>query len=94
MKPNTILWVYSMLLVLGGLIGFFKAGSKPSLIISVSFAAVLMLCAMGVVNHQYADLALVSLLIVFGWRLGKTRKFMPSGMMLILTLAALGMRHL
>jgi uncharacterized membrane protein (UPF0136 family) len=34
------------------------------------------------------------LLIVFAIRLTKTKKFMPSGLMLILTLAALALRHL
>jgi uncharacterized membrane protein (UPF0136 family) len=37
---------------------------------------------------------MAALLIVFAIRLTKTRKFMPSGMMLVLTLAALALRHL
>src|SRR5436190_1382795 len=32
MKPETILWIYIVLLVIGGLIGFLKAKSKMSLI--------------------------------------------------------------
>jgi uncharacterized membrane protein (UPF0136 family) len=34
------------------------------------------------------------LLVVFAIRLGKTKKFMPSGLMLVLTLIALAVRHL
>ena len=45
MKPETILWIYIVLLVLGGLIGFLKAKSKISLITSVAFAIVLGICA-------------------------------------------------
>ena len=39
MNQNTMLWVYIILLLVGGLIGFFKAGSKISLITSSVFAA-------------------------------------------------------
>lgn len=91
----TILWIYIVLLVVGGLIGFLKAKSKISLITSVIFAAVLSLCALGVLDvPRLADILLVVLLVVFGVRLGKTRKFMPSGLMLILTAAALLLRQL
>lgn len=91
---DKILWIYIVLLVVGGLIGFFKAKSKVSLIMSVTFAALLVLCALGIIFQPYvADILLAALLIVFALRLGKTKKFMPSGMMLILTLAALVLRH-
>ena len=92
---NTVLWVYIVLLVVGGLIGFLKAKSQVSLIMSVAFAALLSLCAAGVVFQPYmADILLAALLIVFGMRLAKTKKFMPSGMMLIVTLVALALRHI
>ena len=95
MKPLTILWVYIVLLVIGGLIGFLKAGSKASLITSVCFAALLSLCAVGVIFQPYvADIVLAVLLVFFGWRLSQSRKFMPNGLMLILTLATLALRHL
>ncbi len=91
---NLVLWIYIALLVVGGLIGFLKAKSQVSLMMSVIFAALLSLCAAGIVFQPYmADVLLAALLIVFGMRLMKTKKFMPSGMMLILTLAALILRH-
>src|SRR5579883_712088 len=91
---NLILWIYIVLLVIGGLIGFLKAKSQVSLIMSVSFAALLALCAAGIVFQYYvADILLAALLVVFAIRLSKTKKFMPAGMMLILTLAALALRH-
>ena len=98
MNPNTVLWIYIVLLLIGGLIGFFKAGSKISLITSVVSAAVLILT----MNHNMlqpafantvADLTMLALLIVFTIRLTKTRKFMPSGFMLAVTVAALAFRH-
>jgi uncharacterized membrane protein (UPF0136 family) len=95
MNPQKVLWVYIILLVAGGLIGFFKAKSKVSLIMSVAFAAALAFCAAGVIFQPYvADLLLAALLVVFGMRLAKTKKFMPAGMMLITTLIALALRHI
>jgi uncharacterized membrane protein (UPF0136 family) len=83
-----------VLLVIGGLIGFLKAGSKVSLIMSACFAAVLALCAIGVLNVPHLiDILLAALLIVFAMRLAKTKKFMPAGLMLVLTIAALALRH-
>ncbi len=95
MKREIVLWVYIVLLVVGGMIGFFKAKSKVSLITSVVFAALLSLCAVRVVFQPYvAEILLAVLLVVFGWRLAETKKFMPSGLMLILTLLALALRNL
>ena len=95
MRPDLILWIYIVLLVVGGLIGFLKAGSKISLIMSVSFAALLSLCAARIVFQPYmADILLAALLVVFAQRLAKTKKFMPSGLMLILTVTALALRHI
>ena len=95
MKSTKILWVYIVLLVIGGLIGFLKAKSQVSLIMSVAFAALLSLCAAGVVFQPYvADILLAALLVVFGIRLTKTRKFMPAGLMLVLTIATLALRHI
>ena len=95
MKPPTVLWIYIVLLVIGGLIGFLKAKSKVSLIMSVAFAAALSLCAAGVIFQPYvADILLAALLVVFGLRLVKTRKFMPAGLMLVITVLVLVLRHL
>jgi uncharacterized membrane protein (UPF0136 family) len=95
MNPNTILWIYIILLVAGGMVGYLKAGSKASIIASVSFAAALTLCAIGVIFQPHvADIILAVLLVFFGFRLSKSKKFMPNGLMLILTLATLALRHL
>jgi uncharacterized membrane protein (UPF0136 family) len=98
MNPNTILWIYIVLLVAGGLVGFLKAKSKASIITSVSFAAILSICATrGILDYRMrtimANLILAFLLVFFGWRLTKSKKFMPNGLMLILTLAALVLRN-
>lgn len=94
MTPDKVLWVYIVLLVVGGLIGWLKAGSKISLVVSVLFAAALGACAMGWVRLPWGpDLLLVGLLLLFGWRLLKSKRFVPSGLMLTLTVVALALRH-
>ena len=79
MKPDVVLWVYIVLLVIGGLIGFLKAGSKVSLITSVVSAALLSLCAAHVVFQPYmADILLAALLVVFGMRWLRPRNSCPA----------------
>jgi uncharacterized membrane protein (UPF0136 family) len=89
MKPETILWIYIVLLVLGGLIGFLKAKSKVSLITSVVFAAVLAVCALDYVRIEWAWGILSFLALFFLIRFAKTKKFMPGGMMALLTLVTI-----
>ena len=97
MNVATIMWIYIALLVMGGLIGFLKGKSKVSLNMSIGFAAALTVCNIKVLEpnlaRTIADVLMVLLLIVFGIRLAKTKKFMPAGMMLVVTLAALILRH-
>ena len=95
MNSNTVLWIYIVLLVAGGLAGYFKAGSKASLIASVSFAAALTLCAVGIVfQRQVADMILAVLLVFFGFRLATSKRFVPNGLMVVVTIVALALRHL
>ena len=95
---NVVLWIYIVLLLIGGMIGFFKANSRVSLITSAVFAAVLVLTQTGIfvptVARDLANVLLAILLVVFAIRLAKTRKFMPSGLMLVLTILALALRNL
>jgi uncharacterized membrane protein (UPF0136 family) len=94
MTANTLLWIYIVLLLVGGLIGFLKAKSKVSLIMSAAFAAALSWCVLGGYSNTYiTDFLLAVLLAVFAMRLAKTKKFMPAGLMLILTIVILAWRR-
>jgi uncharacterized membrane protein (UPF0136 family) len=80
------------------LIGFLKAGSKVSLITSAASAAVLIIASIPSlfqpgVREILIQTILAVLLVVFAIRLTKTKKFMPSGLMVVLTLATLALRH-
>ncbi|MBP9091682.1 TMEM14 family protein [bacterium] len=81
--------ILSTFVLVGGVIGFKKAGSKASLIAGAISAVLLDACfAIGFVNMQagfIAALVVTGLLDAFFLkRLIKTMKFMPSGMILLL----------
>lgn len=84
------LLIYAILVTMGGIIGFLKAKSKVSLLSGIVSGAIL-LTAYSVSNRNFKDGCLFGLittgvlLAVFSIRLAKTKKFMPSGLMLILS---------
>lgn len=91
---TVILAVYILALVLGGLVGYLKAGSVISLIVAAVFAAVLAFCAWGPVPNglRVAQVVQGALVVVFVIRFLKTRKTpksTPAIVMLALTLLAL-----
>ena len=93
--PTLILWIYIVLLFLGGLVGYLKANSKISLLMSAAFAAILILCNINLISFPHAaDCVMAFLLVFFAFRLTKSKKFMPNGLMSIITLAALILRHI
>ncbi len=91
MSWNQVVWAFTGLLIVGGVVGFLKARSKASLIASVASAIPLALAASGLLPFWVVPLVLGSLVVVFAKRLATTRKFMPSGMLLILTLLTAGL---
>ena len=101
--PTVYLWVYIVLLVAGGLMGFLKGKSKISLLMSGAFAVVLALCALNVIHGSVAlgkvmldaaDITLLVLLVFFGMRFLRSKKFMPMGMLAVLTVVTLALRQL
>ena len=91
---STIVYIYAALVMLGGIFGFLKAKSLPSLI--MGGVGGLALIATGyALGHGLAwglPLALVlsaGLLVFFSLRYSRTRAFMPGGLMAILSLLTL-----
>lgn len=90
----TIVFVYGLLIALGGLMGYLKGGSHMSLISGASFGAALLICAYfiskGKIAAQYLALLLTFLLDgLFTYRFAKTLHFFPTGFLSLFSLAIL-----
>lgn len=79
---------YGLLTLLGGVVGYLKAKSKPSLISGLISGALLLAAALMQLQGLPFGLLLariitIALIAVFAFRLQKTRKFMPAGLMIV-----------
>ena len=87
-----ILLFYALMILAGGLFGFFKAGSIPSLVAGLSFGVGLFISFLFFKRKWGPYLALILTFILdafFTQRYLKTLQFMPSGMLSLLSLAIL-----
>jgi len=96
---NTVFWIYVVLLVAGGLFGFYKSHSKVSLITASIAAAVLVVTRVpGLFDHTLArsldNIIMAALIIVFAIRLTKTKRFVPSGLLLCITAVVLALMNI
>lgn len=94
MIGQATLGVYAVLLAVGGVMGYVKAKSRPSLIAGIgsAVAAIATLAAVRLapaVGYPLGALLAVALLGFFGPRFARSRKFMPAGLMAILSLIVL-----
>jgi hypothetical protein len=94
MIAQTVLWIYIVLLIASGVAGIVKGKSKATLAVAVAFAVGMSLCALHVVSYRWTSWMLLALLVIFAVQLGRTKKLMPAGLMLILTALALALPHL
>jgi uncharacterized membrane protein (UPF0136 family) len=85
---------YGIITFIGGILGYAQAKSKASLISGLITGSLLILCGIlqlaGVAAALWGAIAITVLLVaVFAVRLSKTRSLMPSGLMIVLGVAAL-----
>ena len=85
-----LVWVYGTIVFVGGLIGWLKARSTPSLLSGLVFGVLLWLCGLGMWQGQRFGLTVAGVLalvlaLVMGTRFVKTKKFMPSGLVAVLS---------
>jgi uncharacterized membrane protein (UPF0136 family) len=91
-----VLLVFALLMLVGGLMGYKAAGSTASLIAGVASAVVLAIAyfvsrAAPVPGFWLGAATSLALAVVFGMRLAKTGKMMPSGMLLVASIIALAL---
>jgi uncharacterized membrane protein (UPF0136 family) len=95
MSPATIMtFIYGVLAIVGGIIGYQQAGSKPSLISGLITGLALLIAGVGLLQAQMWGLGLaiavtLLLVLVFIYRLIKTGKFMPAGLMVAVGIGTL-----
>ncbi len=86
--------LYGILSIIGGIIGYQRAGSKVSLISGGISGLLLLIAALLQLQGQswaliFAAIITGILVIFFVIRLAKTRKLMPAGLMVALGIASL-----
>lgn len=95
MKPQALLvFVFGLIVFLGGLMGFLKAQSIISLVTGSAFAILLISSGFLFIKGSSSAfiLAMTSVIILalfFGYRFYLTGLFMPAGLMLILSVIVL-----
>jgi uncharacterized membrane protein (UPF0136 family) len=100
MRPTGwIIIAYALLVFLGGIFGYVKAGSTISLIMGVIFAVALSTSAFAMFNEKIigftvAAIATALLAAFFLYRFFLSYHFMPAGLMSLLSLTVLGILFL
>ena len=91
-----ILFVYALMLAVGGTLGYIKAKSTVSLVAGLLSAALIMSCfgisILAGWHHSAFGLGMVFaiiLLMIFGGRYMEGRKFMPSGLLSVISIGVI-----
>ncbi len=88
-----IVALYGILILVGGIIGHIKAGSQASLVMGVVSGVLLLLASCGMFSKKYFKKGVYSALVLtlildafFSYRFMATMKFMPSGLLALISL--------
>lgn len=90
-----IIYSYAFLVALGGIIGFVKAGSVPSLVMGLLFGGLLAISGYLFSNGKQGgrNCALILSLVLaffFAYRFFLSMAFMPAGLMVLLSIIVAG----
>jgi uncharacterized membrane protein (UPF0136 family) len=89
--PSYVVLAYGIFILAGGMIGYVKAHSIPSIVMGISFATALITSGVamlkGNIKGFYGSMVLVLILTgFFSYRLFITQHFMPSGFLALLSM--------
>lgn len=92
--PELIIIVYGSFVALGGIMGYMKARSLPSLIFGFLLGGALVTSATFLpqqdgTSRNVSLLLILSMVALFTYRFIKTRKFMPAGLLVFLSIIVL-----
>jgi uncharacterized membrane protein (UPF0136 family) len=93
--PQVVLYVYGILLILGGLMGYAKAHSSPSLWAGLICGLIALFLGYDYIWHYAPICALILalvLVVLMGRRYLRTRKPMPSLMIVILSIIVIAVQ--
>jgi uncharacterized membrane protein (UPF0136 family) len=93
-KSVLILTVYALLILVGGIMGHAKAASTASLVMGTVFGAALLACSFALYKKKRASVWIaVSLIVIldafFTYRYAATQRFMPAGLLSLVSLVTL-----
>lgn len=91
MTPKEILLlVFAAVLLAGGMMGWIKAKSVPSVVSAAVFALIFVLIATDALTLPWlAETTLALLAVLMGVRWAKSKKFMPAGLIAVLAAVVL-----
>jgi uncharacterized membrane protein (UPF0136 family) len=89
-EKSIVLFCYALLVLTGGIMGYFMANSLPSLIASGVSSLILVCCSVliwkgSMKAHHIATFVVVGLFAFFTYRFFLTYKVVPAGMMLVIS---------
>jgi uncharacterized membrane protein (UPF0136 family) len=91
-KTAWIIFLYALLILIGGIIGHVHSASLASLISGLSFG-ILLLVASGLIfmKQPFGYWMALSILLegFFTWRFAKTLKFLPAGLLSLISLVVI-----
>lgn len=92
---GSVILIYGIIALAGGIFGYVSKGSAPSLIAGGISGIILIISAVIIFRRNFtgvyiALVAAIVLAVYFGLSFSKEMKLMPAGMMLVLSLVAIG----